>query len=134
MPRESIEMNRNELLAFLERMRWGALGTLDAGGAPLADVVPCHFARAIDGDPAGNLLLFALEPASQGAENISRDPRVCWSADEYPSYAEIRGATLHGRARRQSEGTPEKWLGLSIYALEVDDVVSFDFAKIRHSP
>ena len=134
MPRESIQMTRSELLAFLERMRWGALGTLDAGGAPVADVVSCQLARGVDGDAGGKQLLFALEPSSKSAENIARDPRVCWSADEYPSYAEIRGATLHGRARRQSEDAPEKWLGLSVYALEVDDVVSFDFAKIQRSP
>ena len=134
MPRESIQMNRNEVLAFLERMHWGALGTLDASGSPVADVVPCRMERGIDRDPDGNQLLFALEPESKSAENIARDPRVCWSADEYPSYAEIRGATLHGRARRQREDGPEKWPGLSVYALEVDDVVSFDFAKIRQSP
>jgi nitroimidazol reductase NimA-like FMN-containing flavoprotein (pyridoxamine 5'-phosphate oxidase superfamily) len=123
MPRERIEMDRAEILALLAGTRWVALGTLDADGAPAGHVVPC----ALEGER----LCFAVEPGSDVQRAIERDPRVCAATDRYPTYYEIRGVTVHGRAQRVGTAPAALQGAGAIYALPLDDMVSFDFSKIQ---
>jgi hypothetical protein len=124
MPREAIEMGPEELLAFVGAQRWMALGTLDPDGTPAGDLVPV---RLVD-----STLRFAVPCGSRADDNIRRDARVCCAADEFPSYYEIRGVVVHGRAEPSDAGDRlgGDW---TEYTLPLDDVSSFDFRKIRRT-
>jgi hypothetical protein len=130
MPRESIAMTHPELLGFLRAQTWMVLGTLDPDGAPRGELV----VTALDDDR----LCFAIDHTSSGFANLVRDPRACCAADVFPSYYEIRGAIVHGRAERVTD--PRGALarirhaahGVAVFALPLDDVASFDFTKIRN--
>src|SRR5258708_30937522 len=123
MARETIAMTPDELRAFLAAPRWVVLAALDADGTPVADVAPVR----LDGDQ----LRFAVPRGSYTDDNIRRDPRVACAADEFPTYYEIRGAVAHGRAKAgdQPENLSESWVE---YAIDLDDVTSSDFRKIRN--
>ncbi len=136
MPRESIAMSREELLAFLKDERCLALGTLDESGRVWPDAAACLL--------QGETLYFRIPRRSRSHANIRRDARVCCSLDRFPSYYEIKGATLHGMAREVSDravrpaldGLPDPVTGRddadgAFYAIGLDDVASFDFAKIK---
>jgi hypothetical protein len=122
MPRQAIEMSRTELLAFLGAQQWMALGTLDPDGTPAGDLVPVRLVE--------EAIRFALPRGSRADDNIRRDARVCCAADEFPSYYEIRGVVVHGRAEPSDagDGLGADWVE---YTLPLDDVASFDFRKIR---
>jgi hypothetical protein len=124
VPRERISMSDADLRAFLGKQSWMLLVTLDRSGAPATALVRA----ACEGDR----MLFELAEDDEAAGNLRRDPRACLTNDEYPSYYEIRGATLHGEAVpvAAAQGLGDK--GWRVYALGIDDVVSFDFAKIKH--
>ncbi len=140
MPKESIAMSREEVLAFLAGERRAVLGTLDADAQVWPDAAACAL--------AGETLYFRLPRLSRSCANLRRDPRVCCAMERFPSYYEIKGATVHGRAievtdpkvlpqaRAALDAIPDPVGGLTIgqsafYALGLDDVVSFDFAKIK---
>ncbi|MCE2392050.1 MAG: pyridoxamine 5'-phosphate oxidase family protein [Proteobacteria bacterium] len=125
MPRESIAMSRAEVLEFLAGQDWMLLATLEAGGAPTGEIVSC----ALEAER----LFFGVDPDGRSARNLKRDPRACCANDRYPSYYEIQGVSVHGRARPEKDPAPARRLSLSgeIYSLALDDVLSFDFAKIR---
>ncbi|MGE0384650.1 MAG: pyridoxamine 5'-phosphate oxidase family protein [Gammaproteobacteria bacterium] len=89
-------MSAAEIRAFLAGVEWVAIGTLDASGAPHADAAAALL--------AGERLWFAVASASPAAAHLDRDPRVCCAADVFPSYYEIKGVTVHGRARRADPG------------------------------
>jgi hypothetical protein len=121
--REQIALTRAELIEFLGAQRWVTLAMLDADGTPAAEIVPA----VLDGER----LCFAVARGSRAHENVERDPRVACAADEFPSYYEIRGATVHGRAEPHAAADrlgPE-WVE---YAIPLDDCFSFDFRKIRN--
>jgi hypothetical protein len=124
VPRETIAMTRAELLAFLAAQRWMALATLDADGTPSGELAPVRL--------AGERLRFAVARGSRAHENVVRDARVACAADEFPSYHEIRGATVHGAARA-CEGPGEPGPDWVEYELALDDVASFDFRKMRRT-
>jgi nitroimidazol reductase NimA-like FMN-containing flavoprotein (pyridoxamine 5'-phosphate oxidase superfamily) len=119
VPRERIAMSDDELREFLGAQRWVALATLDDDGTPVGDVAPARL--------AGDRLCFAVPRGSRAHEAIVRDPRVACAADEFPSYYEIRGVVVHGRAEPLADGGGD-WIE---YAIALDDVASFDFRKIR---
>jgi len=122
MARESIGMSPAEIRELLAQTRWVVLGTLAAGGGPVADLVPCAL--------VGERLCFAVPRGSDAQRRIERDPRVCAATDRYPSYYEIRGVTVHGCAEPVS--APPALAGAGeTYALPLDDTLSFDFSKIR---
>jgi nitroimidazol reductase NimA-like FMN-containing flavoprotein (pyridoxamine 5'-phosphate oxidase superfamily) len=123
MARERIEMTHEEVLALLASTRWVALGTLGFDGVPAAHVVPC----ALEGER----LYFAVPADSEVQRQLERDPRVCAATDRYPTYYEIQGVTLHGRAERI--GVPPAALrgAGATWALGLDDAVSFDFSRIQ---
>jgi hypothetical protein len=78
----------------------------------------------------GERLYFAVRPGSAAQRQIQRDPRVCAATDRYPSYYEIRGITVHGRAEPAAAPAGLR-AGGATYALPLDDLVSFDFSKIQ---
>jgi nitroimidazol reductase NimA-like FMN-containing flavoprotein (pyridoxamine 5'-phosphate oxidase superfamily) len=122
MARESIGMSPEEIRALLATTRWVVLGTLGADGEPVADLARCAL--------VGERLCFAVPPGSDVQRRIERDPRVCAATDRYPSYYEIRGVTLHGRA--EPAAAPPALAGAgATYSLALDDTLSFDFSKIR---
>ena len=134
MPRESIALTRDELLAFLGEEQRCILGTLDADGRPWPDAVACLL--------RGDLLYIRVATGSRSHHNIQCDTRVCAVFERFPTYYEIKGATVHGRALAVSGGhafdaVPDPVAGApvddaQVYQLALDDVVSFEFSKIKN--
>ena len=133
MPRESIAMSNEELSAFISAKPWVVVGTLDEDGSPWGDVA----ASLIE----GGRLIFAVPAGTRAAANIERDPRVVCMNDQYPTYYEIKGVTIHGRAQRlddpaiaarlPSDPIDRDAADRTVYAVPLDDVTSFDFTKIK---
>jgi nitroimidazol reductase NimA-like FMN-containing flavoprotein (pyridoxamine 5'-phosphate oxidase superfamily) len=120
--RESISMTPDEIRALLAETRWVVLGTLGPGGEPVGSLAPCAL--------AGDRLCFAVARGSEVERRIERDPRICAATDRYPTYYEIRGVTLHGRAERV-EPPPALTGAGATWAIPLDDALSFDFSKIQ---
>lgn len=133
MPRESIAMSNEELTAFIGAKPWVVVGTLDEDGSPWGDVA----ASLIN----GARLIFAVPNGTRAAANIERDPRVVCMNDQYPTYYEIKGVTIHGQAERldddalaarlPSDPIDRNAADRTVYAVPLDDVTSFDFTKIK---
>jgi len=133
MPRESIAMSNEELTDFIGAKPWVVVGTLDEDGSPWGDVAA---SLVEDGQ-----LIFALPTGTRAAANIERDPRVVCMNDQYPTYYEIKGVTIHGHARRlddpalaarlPSDPIERNAADRTAYAVPLDDVTSFDFTKIK---
>jgi hypothetical protein len=128
-------MTLDDATAFLQGRGWVIMATLEPDGSPWADIVPSllHQGR----------LFFRVQTGSRSHANIQRDQSVCCANDQYPTYYEIKGAVIHGKAERIDEehipaGLRERpdplqaGAGLEgeCYAVPVSDVVSFDFSKI----
>ena len=124
MGREAIAMTPAELRAFLAAQRWVVLATLDPDGTPVGEPVP---SRLVD-----DHVRFALPRGSRSHDNITVDPRVACAADVFPSYYEIQGATVHGRAE-QVPGDGRLGPDWIEYQVPLDDVFSFDFRKIQRT-
>jgi nitroimidazol reductase NimA-like FMN-containing flavoprotein (pyridoxamine 5'-phosphate oxidase superfamily) len=120
--RESIEMSDVELRAFLAGVRQVVVGLLGSDGEPLGALARCALVE--------DQLVFVLSDGRLCAL-VERDPRVCCATDEYPTYYQIRGMTAHGRARRVQRPSALEALEGVAYAIDLEDVVSFDFAKIQ---
>lgn len=123
MPRESIAMSAAELADLLGTTPWVVLGTLGPDGGPQGSLA----ASALTGER----LCFAVRRGSTAHTNIERDPRVCCSTDEYPTYYAIRGATAHGTAQPSEPPASLRTPELVTFSIALDDVVSFDFSKIE---
>jgi hypothetical protein len=134
MAREDNSMSRSELEAFVSSAEWMVLGVLDQAGGPQGALVPARV--------SGGLLHFAVPPGSATEESLLRDPRCCCTIDVFPSYYEIKGATVHGSARRVDDADIAEELaaravrhglsGGSVYAIPLhEDCVGFDFAKLE---
>ena len=134
MPRESIAMSHGEVIDFLQDKRWMVLGTIDGDGGPWADAVACVLRE--------ETLVFRVPASSRSYANMQRDGRVCLATDQYPTYYEIKGVTAHGHARLVGGGgvlagvpdpvQPGDEGDGALYAISLDDVASFDFAKIKN--
>ena len=124
MARESIAMSREEVAALLADVGWVVVTTLDTEGFTVGDVAPC---AAED-----ETLYFALPADGEAAGRIGTDSRVCCAADAYPTYYEIRGASVHGEARATDRHPGLGGDGAQTYALDLEDVMSFDFSKIQN--
>jgi nitroimidazol reductase NimA-like FMN-containing flavoprotein (pyridoxamine 5'-phosphate oxidase superfamily) len=111
--RPDIRMTPAEVAAFLAGKRRAVVGTLDAQGAPAGEPVDFVY----DADVA----TFTVVRGGAAERNLARDPRVVCSLEEFPSYGEIRGVTLHGRAVRVGEDR---------FRIEAERVESFDFRKM----
>ena len=145
MPREhaDIRMNAEELALFLGTQTRCILGTLDAEAGPWGDATACVF---LDG-----ALHFRVPRKARSFANIQRDSRVCCAVEDNPTGAEyytIKGAIVHGRATAVSDPAVAKRVASAldqipdpvtdspavdgaVFSIGVDDVASFDFAKIK---
>ena len=122
MGRESIAMSDGELRAFLGGVRQVVVAVLGEGGEPLGALARCTLVK--------DQLVFILAE-SRLCALLERDPRVCCATDAYPTYYEIRGMTAHGCAQRAERPSSLEAVDGVAYAIDLDDVVSFDFAKIQ---
>jgi pyridoxamine 5'-phosphate oxidase-like protein len=113
MPRERIAMTDEEVRAFLGARHRLVLTTLGPEGAPSGEV---HRYVLEDDD-----LVFSLPQDAGSLANLRRDARACAIVEHFPRYYAIKGVAVHGRVR----------LDESAARLPLDDVVSFDFSKIR---
>jgi hypothetical protein len=137
MPREHNAMSEAELRDFLSAVEWVALGVLDASGAPVADTAPAMV--------SGDQLFFAVAPGSSSDAHLVRDPRCCCAADIFSSYREIKGTTVHGRAKRvepdpsvaaalEARARAHGLAGGNVYAMPLlQDAFGFDFGKLAHA-
>ena len=118
MPRQRIDMTADEVDAFLGGKDIAVVGTVGVDGAP-------------DGDPAAfswvaRQALVVVPVGSPSHRNLLHDPRVVCSVEEFPSYAGIKGVTVHGIAVLVSERG-----GRATFRVERPRIESFDFAKMR---
>jgi hypothetical protein len=134
VPRENNAMSITELQSFVATVEWAALGTLSAEGAPAANLVPIVVQE--------DHVYFSVPESA--AANIARDARCCICADVFPSYHEIKGATVHGAAAcvdtspggiahelRRRAKTHGLDVGL-IYTLPLlQDSFGFDFGRVQ---
>lgn len=97
------------------------LGSICPDGIPAAEIVPGH----VDND----LLEFVLPVDSTSYRNIQEDNRVCAVVENAQrEFYRMRSVTIHGRADlRTSQPDREQ----ARYTLPLDDIVSFDFSKIK---
>ncbi len=108
-------MDAAEVRAFLATRPRAVLALLD-DGAPVGTIADI----TVVGD---ELAVGVSDAAARGL--LARDDRVCVVADQFPTYYEIRGVVAHGRAR-DLETTGDR----TTFRLSLDDVTSFDFAKL----
>lgn len=103
-----------EVDEFLSTRRHVVLATVGPDGAPDATIVSCRYE---DGE-----LLLSVDDAMRAAFAV--DDRVSCAGEVCPSYYEIRGVTVHGRAEPAAD----------VVRVHRETVASFDFAKIRERP
>lgn len=113
--RPDIRMSPEEIRDFLAAQPRVVVAAVD-GEAPVAAMGSLR----LDGD----LLHVAVRADDPVAGLLANDDRVCVLVDQFPTYYEIKGVSVHGRASQQAiDGA---WL---TFTLPLDDVVSFDFSK-----
>ena len=117
--RPDISMSPDEITAFLATQTRVIVTALDET-APVGTVAGARLSGAEveitlrDDDPVRALL--------------ATDDRVCVIAEQFPTYYEIKGVCAHGRARFLSgDGARD---GGGRFRVGLDDVTSFDFAKL----
>lgn len=118
MARQRIAMTPAEAAAFLAAKPRAIVGTRAPDGAP--DGEPGVLAYA-DGE-----LRFSVPRDGPSARNLAHDARVVVSVEEFPSYAEIKGVTVLGRAARIADDGAQVTFRIDAPRLE-----SFDFARMR---
>ncbi len=145
MPREhaTINMTREELGRFLGSQTRCIVGTLDAEAGPWGDAAACVF--------RDEALYFRIPKKTRSLANLQRDSRVCCVIEDHPTgadYYTIKGAILHGRATAVAESATAQRVtsaldqipdpvtgrpspGGTVFTVGIDDVASFDFAKIK---
>ena len=74
------------------------------------------------------MLVFRIPAGGPAHRNLLRDPRVVCTVEEFPSYAEIRGVSVHGRA-----APVEVSSGRVQFRVDEPRVESFDFGKMSRS-
>jgi hypothetical protein len=122
MARERIAMTPAEVEAFLRGKRVAIVGTLGPDGAP-------------EGEPArlrceAGGVRFEVPAHGPTHQNLQRDPRVVCSVEEFPSYAEIRGVAVHGRAVPVDVRGADSHV---VFRIEGVRIESFDFRKMRRA-
>jgi hypothetical protein len=121
MPRERIAMSPAEVATFLAGKRVAVVGTRAPDGGPDAEAVALAYS---DGVPS-----FVVARGGPTHRNLLADPRVVCSTEEFPSYAEIRGVAVHGRAVLAAEEGEHV-----VFRLQDARVESFDFGRMRRPP
>ena len=138
MPREhaAISLTADEIVHFISGQTHCFVGTVDPDGSPWADVAACAYH---DGR-----LWFRLSAGSRSLRNVMADPRVCCTLEsEGDDYYDNISAMIHGEASALEEGASlaeldaladpvaGKPIAGSVYSVDLENVVSFDFAKIQ---
>ena len=113
MARPELRMSEEEVAAFLARCRSMSVAALDDQGE-----LEVAVAQLVTRDGELRLCFAPKEPI---IPLLAVGKRVCAQADESPSYYEIKGIVIAARPRQLSE---------RCFALDVDEVISFDFGKI----
>lgn len=118
MPKRDIRMSDAEIERFLATQSTVMVIGSPPSGAPSAAVGRLEY----DGGDVG----FVIHDDDPIVELLADDDRACCVVEQFPSYYEIAGVMLHGRAhRRDAEASGE-----AAFDLTVEKVVSFDFAKL----
>ena len=113
--RPDISMSADEVRGFIATQRRAVVAALDAE-APVGTVADLRLVEAAvevtlaDDDPMRVVLAV--------------DDRVCVVAEQFPTYYEIRGVAVHGRAQ------PVDGIGGRTFRVGLDDLTSFDFGKL----
>jgi len=135
----TIKMSPEEVAAFASGESRCIVGTLDDEGGPWGDAAACIY--------RGDRFYFRVPDGSRTLRNLERDDRVCCAIESHPAgadYYTIKAAIFHGRALRDAGDADQELAGIFarrpdpvdggtqgvIFSVGVDDVVSFDFAKI----
>ena len=118
MARERIAMTEAEVAVFLAGKRRAVVGLRGPDGGP--DVEPVTFAYV------GGEATFQVSRDGSAHRRLVADDRVVCSVEEFPSYAQIKGVALHGRAVVFAESD-----AVATFRLDVARVESFDFGKIK---
>ena len=117
-PRRDIAMTPEEIDAFLGSQSQVVVAGVPSQGAVQGAVGHLRY--------EGGRVGFSLRADDPVAGLLAHDDRACCVVEQFPSYYEIMGVLLHGRATRH-EGDRD---GLATFDLDVDKVVSFDFGKL----
>jgi hypothetical protein len=120
MPRPDIAMSAAEVATFLAGKRVAVVGTRAPDGGPDADAVALAYADGV--------ATVAVARGGPTHRNLLADPRAVCATEEFPSYNEIRGVTVHGRAVLVAEEGERV-----VFRLAEPRVESFDFRKL-HRP
>jgi hypothetical protein len=113
VPREDIGLSSTEVRTFLAANSVAVLVT--AGPThPDGELVRVELAPGTD-----ELVVW---PSASAWTDLEADARVCVIAEEQPDFAGIRAVLVHATARR---------LDADRLAVPLDDVVSFDFSRLR---
>lgn len=115
-------MNDAEVDAFLRSQSTAVVVGSPVTGSPDGAVGRLHY--------EGGFVAFTLRADDAVVTALAADDRACCIVEQFPSYYEIVGVMLHGRATRRQATRP----GEATFALHVDKVVSFDFGKLDRSP
>ena len=118
MPREQIAMTPAEVAAFLAGKRRAVVGLRGLDGGP--DAEPVAFAYA------GGVATFEVRRGGAAHRALVADGRVVCSVEEFPSYAQIKGAAVHGHAVVVGERD-----ATVTFRVDAARIESFDFAKMR---
>jgi hypothetical protein len=118
VPRERIAMTDAEVGAFLAGKRRAVVGLRASDGGP--DAEPVSFAYV------GGVATFDVPRGGVAHRALLADGRVVCSVEEFPSYAQIKGAAVHGRAVVVGESD-----ATVTFRVDVARIESFDFAKMR---
>ena len=120
MPKQDIRMSPEEIDRFLRAQATAVLVVTAKEGPPAGTTVRLDV-------HAGHIAL-TLRDDDPVVELLAADDRACCIVDRFPSYFEITGVLLHGRATRRPATTPHQ----ATLDLALDHVVSFDFSKLSH--
>jgi PPOX class probable F420-dependent enzyme len=136
--RDQIKMTDDEVWAYLEGVHTLQVASLNADGTPH---LAAMFYAVVDGQVG-----FWTYGKSQKIVNLRRDPRLSVMVETGQAYAELRGATITGRARIVDDGDQVIAFGEALYPryfgelndmakagvvyVEPDKIVSWDHSKL----
>ncbi|HVW42067.1 MAG TPA: hypothetical protein VHC18_12035 [Amycolatopsis sp.] len=107
-------MEPAEVEEFLGRCAVMAVGAIDADGWPVASLAATTF-----DDGTITIRIAGDDPVAVAA--AGPEP-LCCTADEDPSYYEIRGVIVHGRPAPAADGL----------RMPVERAIGFDFGRLPH--
>jgi hypothetical protein len=118
-PRPDIRMDEIEVSAFLRSSQRAVVVALDSGGVANGAV-----GQLVHGSGEFRFVLRGDDPV---VALLAHDGRACCVVEQFPSYYEIKGVMVHGRAEPVAAGAD----GQAAFALAVEAVTSYDFGKLR---